>query len=263
MNRDAVAASRWRYLHHLNPLATLGAPIPIIVAVLFTQGLLTPAVLVALAYAIILTGTRLTRFVAVLLFAIVPLGVLVLGAGLTLWTDPSRLADAGAPLVGIGGWTVMSGAAVSGYATALRITVMLILTIMAGIATTGPDLVRSAVQHLHLPYRLGYTALAAYRFVPRFKHELAIIRAAHRVRGRGDGHGPIAAARRAWGYVLPLMAGGIRHAERVALAMDSRAFGAHPDRTERHDVPWRTRDWLFLIGFPLVSAVLMVLCWDR
>jgi hypothetical protein len=36
---------------------------------------------------------------------------------------------------------------------------------------------------------------------------------------------------------VPLLAGAIRHAERVALAMDARAFGAHPDRTERHLVP--------------------------
>ena len=42
--------------------------------------------------------------------------------------------------------------------------------------------------------------------------------------------------------VVPLMILAIQHAERVALSMDSRAFGAHPRRTEPIDVPWRMRD---------------------
>ena len=95
------------------------------------------------------------------------------------------------------------------------------------------------VQQLRVPYRIGYTALAAFRFVPRFGHELEVIRQAHRVRGAHGGRGPFSAMARWAGYIVPLLAGAIRHAERVALAMDARAFGAYPDRTERHLVPWR------------------------
>jgi len=54
------------------------------------------------------------------------------------------------------------------------------------------------------------------------------------------------------------MAGAIRHAERVALAMDSRAFGAHPTRTERHLVPWHPRDTAFLVVFTLACAAIFV-----
>ena len=53
------------------------------------------------------------------------------------------------------------------------------------------------VQNLRVPYRIGYTALAALRFVPRFGHELEVIRAAHRVRGTDARRGPVAAVRRA------------------------------------------------------------------
>jgi energy-coupling factor transport system permease protein len=52
------------------------------------------------------------------------------------------------------------------------------------------------------------------------------------------------------------MAGAIRHAERVALAMDARAFGAYPDRTERHIVPFRARDVVFIALFLLASAAI-------
>ena len=113
------------------------------------------------------------------------------------------------------------------------------------------------MQQLHLPYRVGYTALAAFRFVPRFRYELDVIRQAHRVRGTHGGRGPIAAVSRWFGYMVPLLASAIRHAERVALAMDARAFGAYPDRTERHLVPFRARDTVFTIAFWAVSAALL------
>ena len=109
---------------------------------------------------------------------------------------------------------------------------------------------RASVQQLRVPYRIGYTALAAFRFVPRFGHELEVIRQAHRVRGAHGGRGPFAAIARWFGYVVPLLAGAIRHAERVALAMDARAFGAYPDRTERHIVPFRARDVVFIVAVP-------------
>ena len=58
--------------------------------------------------------------------------------------------------------------------------------------------------------------------------------------------------------MVPLLAGAIRHAERVALAMDARAFGAHPDRTERYLVPWRRRDTAFAVVLWAVSAAVFV-----
>jgi len=115
------------------------------------------------------------------------------------------------------------------------------------------------VQNLRVPYRIGYTALAALRFVPRFGHELEVIRAAHRVRGTDTRRGPVAAVRRAIGYSIPLLASAIRHAERVALAMDARAFGAHATRTERTLSRWRVRDTVFVVAFWAVGAAVYVL----
>ena len=85
-----------------------------------------------------------------------------------------------------------------------------------------------------------------------------MIRQAHRVRGSHGGRGPFAAIARWWGYLVPLLAGAIRHAERVALSMDARAFGAHPDRSERHLVPWRRRDTVFVVVFWLVSGAILI-----
>ena len=208
---------------------------------------------------LLLVGVSFTRRLAVVLLLAVPLGALAIGFGFSLWTDPSHV-DQSVVIWQIGSWTLYGGALLVGLATGLRIAAIVALALIAGLSTTGPDLVRATVQQLRVPYRIGYTALAAFRFVPRFGHELEVIRQAHRVRGAHGGRGPFAAIARWSGYIVPLLAGAIRHAERVALAMDARAFGAYPDRTERHLVPFRARDVVFVVLFLAASAAIFWFC---
>ena len=244
-------ASPVRFLYGINPLAKLLAPVPAMVLLVFVRDLATPLAFVALTAIVLLIGVRFTRRLVALL-VLVPVAALVMGVGFAIWTDASGV-DQSVVLWQIGGWTMYGGMLV-GLATGARIAAIVSLALIVGLSTTGPDLVRAGVQQLRVPYRIGYTALAAFRFVPRFGYELEIIRQAHRVRGSHGGRGPIAAVQRWAGYVVPLLAGAIRHAERVALAMDARAFGAYPDRTERHLVPFRARDIVFVLAFLVVSA---------
>ena len=245
-------ASPVRFLYGINPLAKLLAPVPAMVLLVFVRDLATPLAFVALTAIVLLIGVRFTRRLVALL-VLVPVAALVMGVGFAIWTDASGV-DQSVVLWQIGGWTMYGGAMLVGLATGARIAAIVSLALIVGLSTTGPDLVRAGVQQLRVPYRIGYTALAAFRFVPRFGYELEIIRQAHRVRGSHGGRGPIAAVQRWAGYVVPLLAGAIRHAERVALAMDARAFGAYPDRTERHLVPFRARYIVFVLAFLAVSA---------
>ena len=245
-------ASPVRFLYGINPLAKLLAPVPAMVLLVFVRDLATPLAFVALTAIVLLIGVRFTRRLVALL-VLVPVAALVMGVGFAIWTDASGV-DQSVVLWQIGGWTMYGGAMLVGLATGARVAAIVSLALIVGLSTTGPDLVRAGVQQLRVPYRIGYTALAAFRFVPRFGYELEIIRQAHRVRGSHGGRGPIAAAHRWAGYIVPLLAGAIRHAERVALAMDARAFGAYPDRTERHLVPFRARDIVFVLAFLAVST---------
>jgi energy-coupling factor transport system permease protein len=245
------------FLAALNPLAKLAAVIPATILLVFVRDLATPAVFLAASYVLLVAGVGPSRRLAAILLLAVPLGIVVIGCGFSLWTDASRV-DTTPLVLQIGGWRLYAGALETGFATALRLGAIIVLALLAGLTTRGPDLVRATVQQLRVPYRIGYTALAAFRFVPRFAHELDLIRQAHRVRGSHGGRGPFAAVARGVGYVVPLLAGAIRHAERVALAMDARAFGAYPDRTERHDVPFRVRDIAFVLAFWTASAVILV-----
>lgn len=251
----APPTSPIRFLYRLNPLAKLAGPVPAIAVLVFVRDLATPLAFLALAYAVLFVGARAGRRTLALLLAVIPLAIVAIGVGFALWTDAGRV-DQSVVVWQVGGWTMYGGALAIGFATALRLAAIVALCLIAGLTTTGPDLVRSLVQQLRVPYRIGYTAMAAFRFVPRFRDELEIIRSAHRVRGSHGGRGPFAAVARWTGYVVPLLAGAIRHAERVALAMDARAFGAYRDRTERYLVPFRARDVVFIVAFWAASAAL-------
>jgi energy-coupling factor transport system permease protein len=253
---DRVRAPAIRFLYPLNPLAKLGAPLPAMLLLVFVRDAATPAAFLLLSYLILLVGVTFTRRVATALVAL-PVAAAAIGFGFALWTDPSKV-DQSVVIWQIGSWTLYGGALAVGFATGLRIAAIVALALIAGLSTTGPDVVRASVQQLRVPYRIGYTALAAFRFVPRFGHELEVIRQAHRVRGAHGGRGPFSTLARWFGYVVPLMAGAIRHAERVALAMDARAFGAHADRTERHIVPFRARDVVFIALFLAASAGIFI-----
>jgi energy-coupling factor transport system permease protein len=254
---DAPNHGPLRFLHRLNPLAKIAAPLPAIVALIVSRDIAVPLAFILIALVLLLVGAHLSGRALLGLFVVLPVAAAVLAVSFGLWTDASRV-DTSPVLFQLGDYRFYLGSLLVGTATSLRLVAILVLSLVAGLTSSGPDLVRALVQQLRVPYRVGYTALAAYRFVPRFGHELEVIRQAHRVRGMASGRGPVAAVRRWLGYVVPLLAGGIRHAERVAFAMDSRAFGAHATRTERHLVPFRVRDGVFVIVFWLVTALVVV-----
>lgn len=246
-----------RFLHRLNPLAKVGAPLPAMAILVFSRNIALPLAFLLLALVVILVGTHVRPRYLLALLVGTPLLIAVFGFTTALWTNPAAV-DRSVLLFSVGDYRFYVGSFVLGLTTTLRLGSIVVLALIAGFSTTGPDLVRAMVQQLRVPYRIGYTALAAYRFVPRFGHELQVIRSAHRVRGMAGGRGPLAVVRRYLGYVVPLLAGAIRHAERVALAMDSRAFGAHRTRTERHLVPFRVRDVVFILSFWTASAALIL-----
>ncbi|GAB3574962.1 hypothetical protein GCM10027406_05800 [Leifsonia lichenia] len=254
----SATASRGRFLHHLNPLAKVAAVLPAWVALLFTRDIVTPLVFVVLGVLLILVGARLRPAIVVGLLVVLPAVVLVMAVSFGFWTDASRVADQRI-LFSVGAYDYTVGAFAVGLATSLRLGALVTLALIGGLTTTGPDLARALVAQLRIPYRIGYTAIAAYRFLPRFGSELTLIRQAQRVRGVAGGWGPVAAVRRAFASVVPLLASSIRHAERMALAMESRAFGAHPTRTERTPSRWRVRDTVFVAVAVVVTVAVFVL----
>lgn len=95
--------------------------------------------------------------------------------------------------------------------------------------------------------RIAHAGMAAVAFLERFRTEHRIIRQARQLRGCRAPRWLTPAA--VWiGSVIPLLVSAVRHAERVSMAMDARAFGAHRSRTELTVVRWRMTDTIVLIA---------------
>jgi len=162
------------------------------------------------------------------------------------------------PLASVGPLLLTAEGLRVGLSIGLRLLAIISFS-QAFIATTDPVLlVMSLIQQFHLPYRLGYGALAAFRLLPLLETELSTIRAAHRIRGVGERPGIIGRWRQFRRYAVPLLADAIRRAERVALAMDARAFGSSPQRTYFRTTPLRPSDYSFLAGTLAISLAILL-----
>ncbi|MBS3179919.1 MULTISPECIES: energy-coupling factor transporter transmembrane component T family protein [unclassified Pseudoclavibacter] len=274
-SRPSVARSRAErlpWLHRRTPLVKIAATLPAIIAMFVVRDAFSPALLIVLCGIAILSGARLSARSALLLIAGVPVVLVVLSVTLGVWVDPTVSGEttSAAPLLAalaldgtatifeLAGRPFTVAAWATGLGTALRLVAIVLLSLVGGIATAGDDFVRSLVQHLHVPYRFGYAAMAAFRFVPRFRSELEVIRAARRVRGVDRGRGPLAWLRSQLDVTIPLLAGALRHADRVALSMDARAFGFAPTRTERHILRTDAADWaLVAVAWTATAAALL------
>lgn len=121
------------------------------------------------------------------------------------------------------------------------------LVLVSGIATDPQDLLITLSTTFKVPYRVTSTGTAAVAFVARFTQDFRLLRVAKALRGIGKRFGPLGSVQRWVASLVPLMILAVQHGERVALSMDSRGFGARPQRTELHQVRWRVRDWALMV----------------
>jgi energy-coupling factor transport system permease protein len=240
------------FLHRVNPSIKLLAVALVTIAITFVFDIITPLVFLAGAVLLLtLAGRVPLRYTLLSLapFVLVSVGFVFLYAIFGPNTGPNTI-------ISVGPIRVSREGILLGISVGLRV-LFLISTSLLFIATTeAGDLVLSLVQQARLNYKLAFAMLAAYRFIPIFAEEYASIRAAARVRGATGGSGPLDAVKALRRDVLPLLAGAIRRSERLALAMDSRAFGALPTRTYRRTLTVKLSDWLFLASVIAGSAAI-------
>lgn len=148
-----------------------------------------------------------------------------------------------------------------GMATGLRILALSILSLLFVLTTETESFLRALVQNLGLPYRIGYSAIAAFRFAPKMRSDVETIRSAHIVRGAPDTDGIRDRLHRVSRYAIPLFVNAIRRAERTALAMDARAFGAYDERTHYRTHSITGTDVAFVVLFWMLSVGIVGILW--
>lgn len=142
-----------------------------------------------------------------------------------------------------------------GIALGLRVLSFTSLSLLFVLTTRPEAFMLSLMQQCKLPPKLAYAIMAGYRFLPLMKEEFDILKSAHRVRGVGRAKSYSEKLQQLKRYVIPLLAGAIRKAERTALAMESKGFTGDKNRKFHRKLTVTKRDWLFLIL--MVSGVLL------
>jgi energy-coupling factor transport system permease protein len=246
------------FLHRRNPVMKLGSLLVMAVCITMAFDPWTPlAFFVVGIFAMLVLGrVPAGRIVRPLLFFTVLGGLGFLGSNAFFYSP--RPGETITVLWQAGALRVTMEGLLVGVALTVRMMAIVTLSIVFVTTTDPTDFVLSLIQQAHFPFRLGYGILVAYRFVPLWQTELDIIRAAHRIRGVGEQktvHGRWVQIRR---YAIPLLANAIRKSERVAIAMDSKAFGVSPERTYYRLVRVGAADWVLLACAVVVTAMILV-----
>jgi energy-coupling factor transport system permease protein len=122
--------------------------------------------------------------------------------------------------------------------------------------TTSPDHLSLALEQSHVPYEFTFAFTTAVRFVPVLAEEAQTIMDAQKARGLELESGNF--LKRVRNYIpilIPLIVSAIRRSLELAEAMESRAWGANPKRTNLYVLKMKPGDFVLL----LLSAGLLTL----
>lgn len=179
----------------------------------------------------------MTRPVALAALAVVVAG-LITATG--LWTAVSRFGKFIAIFFVMCSllWTVFSGTSgtwgsslVGGVGLGMRLVLMFVLGIVF-LASTRVEDIASGLQRLGLPFMAALSLTLAFRLLPLFASSAATIAQAQACRGVDVTEGgPVSRLRRYVPLLVPLVLMGLRSADGLAVALDSRGLAMNPSRT--------------------------------
>lgn len=232
-------------LGRTSPVTKLVVALGLLVGLAFTLDVRAPVVVAA---GVLMGGHVLGGIPGRRLFSgLAPLWLAALGIGVFNTLFSGSNADPSLPVAAVlGPFHVTWPAIEAGTGLAARVIAIAAVGVVFGQTTDSTRLVDGLVQQARVPERFGYGALAAYQAIPRLADQLTTLRQARRIRGlRATWHPRI---------LVGLLVLAIRHGDRLALAMDARAFGSGP-RSRYREVGWSWLDGALLGGGAALLAV--------
>ena len=249
--RDLAPAQLDSVLGRTSPVLKLAIALVWLVGLATTGAWAPPIVLAAVAVAAALVAGRVPA--GDLARAVAPLWLAAVGLAFFNTLFGVANADpASSTVFTLGPWRVTAEAIDAGVGLGLRVVAIGAVGAVFALTTDSTRLVDALVQQARVSERFAYGALAAYGALPRFGEDLANLRAARRMRGlRGSWHPRI---------LVGLLVLAIRHGDRMALAMDARAFGSAP-RSRYREVRWGLLD--LVVGAVAAAALVAALATGR
>lgn len=182
---------------------------------------------------------------------------LIFGVALLLGLFHYSVTRGTTPLFSLGPVVIMQESLEDGLAFFFRLAIMVLVSFLLIWTTDIRELMVGLVR-LRLPYRFAFVIFMALRFLPVIQEEVDAVRAAHAIRGRAS-KSQIKHRFRLWQrYLFTVIVNGLRKAENTAMAIDSRGFGAYPDRTYVKDFHWTMSGLALDMVFLLFSVALLV-----
>ncbi len=183
---------------------------------------------------------------------------LIFGVALLLGLFHYVVTKGTTPLFSFGPVVVMQESLEDGLAFFFRLAIMVLISFLLIWTTDIRELMVGLVR-LKLPYRFAFAIFMALRFLPLIQEEVDAVRAAHAIRGRAS-KSQIKHRFRLWQrYLFTVIVNGLRKAENTAMAIESRGFGAYPDRTYVKDFHWTISGALLDITFLLFGLGLLLM----
>jgi energy-coupling factor transport system permease protein len=236
-------------LGRTSPVVKLGVAIVWLIGLAVTLHPLPPVILAAVALAAGLTVGSIPPLILGRTLAPVWLAALAIGLSNMLFStangDPTTTT-----LLQVGPIRIAQEAYVAGVSIMLRVAAIACVGAVFALTTDSTRLADALVQQARVPARFAYGALAAYGAIPRLSEDLATLRQARRIRGLRGGWHP--------SLFVGLLVLAIRHADRMAVSMDARAFGFGV-RSHYREIRWTAIDLVVAVAAAATLVIALVL----
>ncbi|MBT9159089.1 MAG: energy-coupling factor transporter transmembrane component T family protein [Dehalococcoidia bacterium] len=170
----------------------------------------------------------------------------------------SLFAPAGKTIITIGTFPLLTtGGLIRGAEFILR---MAVIVVSATIVATSSS--RETVQGLvqwKIPYEIAFMVSVGIRFLPMLTEEIRNVMLAIQLRGVELDKIPFRKKLKIYSYILtPIVVGTVIRAQKLATAMETRAFRAYPRRTSYMTLKMALPDYAIISFSILVSASVVV-----
>lgn len=182
-----------------------------------------------------------------------PVLTVLLVLSVVLWTF---FRPTGPLLFAWGPMAIHQDGCLYGLTTGLRLWCFILATLTYLACTPIEDFTLS-LSRVGVPWAMSFALSLAFRLTPLFMDTGRTILEAQRARGLDlEGAGPWGRVVRTVPVIVPILVSGLRRADQLAIALESRGFGRGGRRSTlaRHTVGWR--DWILplLLGAATVAV---------
>jgi energy-coupling factor transport system permease protein len=249
--RDLAPAQLDSPLGRMSPVLKLGIAVAWFIGLATTTAIVPPLVIAATTAVAAFAVGRVPA--GDLLRAVTPIWLAALGLATFNTLFAAGNADpASVTIAQLGPIRIAGPALAGGVGLGLRLIAIGAVGAAFVLTTDSTRLVDALVQQAGVSPRFAYGALASYQAIPRFGEDLTTLRQAGRLRGlRGGWHPRL---------LVSLLVLAIRHGDRVALAMDARAFGSGP-RSRYREVRWGALDGV--VGIAAAAILILAVAAGR